>query len=63
MLATAGDTGRSFEETSVRIATFRHQGKRQVGQLSADGKHVTVLAVDGTHGAQALIELDRKSVV
>ncbi len=57
MLATAGDTGRPFEETSVRIATFRHQGKRQVGQLSADGKHVTVLAVDGTHGAQALIEL------
>ncbi len=57
MLARAGDTGRSFEETSVRIATFRHQGKRRVGQLSADGRHVTALAVDGMHGAQALIEI------
>jgi 2-keto-4-pentenoate hydratase/2-oxohepta-3-ene-1,7-dioic acid hydratase in catechol pathway len=57
MLATAGDTGRPFEETSVRIATFRHQGKRRVGQLSADGRRLTPFDVDATRGAQALIDL------
>jgi 2-keto-4-pentenoate hydratase/2-oxohepta-3-ene-1,7-dioic acid hydratase in catechol pathway len=40
----------------VRLACLRHQGKRQLGQVSADGMSVTPLAVDATHGAQALIE-------
>ncbi len=57
MLARAGDTGRPIEETSVRIATFRHQGKRRVGQLSADGRQVMPFDVDAPRGAQALIDL------
>jgi 2-keto-4-pentenoate hydratase/2-oxohepta-3-ene-1,7-dioic acid hydratase in catechol pathway len=56
MVASSGDTDRPFKETFVRIACFRHQGKRQVGQLSADGTTVTPFAIDATQGAQALIE-------
>ena len=41
----------------MRIATFRHQGKRQVGALSADGQQLTPFAVDASRGAQALIEI------
>ena len=41
----------------MRIATFRHQGKRQVGALSADGRQLTPFAVDASRGAQALIEI------
>ncbi len=41
----------------MRIATFRHQGKRRVGQLSADGRQVMPFDVDAPRGAQALIDL------
>ena len=43
----------------MRIATFVHNGKRQVGQVSADGQHVTPFALSETQahrGAQAIIE-------
>jgi 2-keto-4-pentenoate hydratase/2-oxohepta-3-ene-1,7-dioic acid hydratase in catechol pathway len=40
----------------VRIASFRYEGKRQLGQVSADGKQVTPLAIDATRGAHAMIE-------
>jgi 2-keto-4-pentenoate hydratase/2-oxohepta-3-ene-1,7-dioic acid hydratase in catechol pathway len=40
----------------MRIATYRHQGKRWVGRLSADGRQLTPLAIDATRGALALIE-------
>jgi 2-keto-4-pentenoate hydratase/2-oxohepta-3-ene-1,7-dioic acid hydratase in catechol pathway len=43
----------------MRIATFTHQGRRQVGRVSADGQHITPFALDAaaaSRGAQALIE-------
>jgi 2-keto-4-pentenoate hydratase/2-oxohepta-3-ene-1,7-dioic acid hydratase in catechol pathway len=41
----------------MRIATFQHQGRRQVGLVDADGQHVTPLAVDDpTSGALCLID-------
>jgi len=40
----------------VRIATFEHQGTRQVGRVSSDGQAVEPLAIDATHGAQSLIQ-------
>ena len=45
-----------LEEITVRVATYTHQGKRQVGRLSADGTQLTPWAIDATRGAQALIE-------
>ena len=41
----------------MRIATFRYEGKRHVGALSADGQQLTPFAVDASRGAQALIEI------
>jgi 2-keto-4-pentenoate hydratase/2-oxohepta-3-ene-1,7-dioic acid hydratase in catechol pathway len=43
----------------MRIATFTHQGRRQVGRVSADGQHITPFALDAaaaSRGAQALID-------
>lgn len=43
----------------MRIATFDHNGKRQVGQVSADGQQVTPFALtpeQAQRGAQSLIE-------
>ena len=43
----------------MRIATFTHNGKRQVGQLAADGLHVTAFALSDEQawrGAQPLID-------
>ena len=43
----------------MRIATFDHNGKRQVGQVSADGQQVTPFALtpeQAQRGAQPLIE-------
>ena len=43
----------------MRIATFTHNGKRQVGQVSADGLHVTAFALSeeqASRGAQPLID-------
>lgn len=43
----------------MRIATFVHQGQRQVGQVSADGQHVTAFALAAEQarlGAQPLID-------
>jgi 2-keto-4-pentenoate hydratase/2-oxohepta-3-ene-1,7-dioic acid hydratase in catechol pathway len=43
----------------LRIATFTHNGKRQVGQVSADGLHVTAFALSdeqAARGAQPLID-------
>ena len=43
----------------MRYATFNHQGRRQVGQVSADGRTVTALdlpATDQDRGMLALIE-------
>ena len=40
----------------MRIATYRHQGKRQVGRLADDGEHLIAFAIDAASGAQALIE-------
>jgi 2-keto-4-pentenoate hydratase/2-oxohepta-3-ene-1,7-dioic acid hydratase in catechol pathway len=43
----------------LRIATFVHNGKRHVGQVSADGLHVTSFALSESHaqrGAQPIIE-------
>ena len=42
----------------MRIATFKLNGQRHVGQVSADGKHVTAFALtqDQAHlGAQPII--------
>ena len=38
----------------MKLATFTHAGRRQVGRIDAD--HVTPLAVDAGQGLQALIE-------
>jgi 2-keto-4-pentenoate hydratase/2-oxohepta-3-ene-1,7-dioic acid hydratase in catechol pathway len=57
MVASRRDTDAPLEETTVRIATFRYQGKRHVGTLSADGQQLTPFTVDASRGAQALIEL------
>ena len=46
-------------ESILRIATFVHNHKRQVGQVSADGLQVTPFALTETqarHGAQCLID-------
>jgi 2-keto-4-pentenoate hydratase/2-oxohepta-3-ene-1,7-dioic acid hydratase in catechol pathway len=41
----------------VRIATYQFQGRRQVGQVSADGRTVRAFALDdGARGALPLIE-------
>ena len=40
----------------MRVATYTHEGKRRVGQLSADGRQITPLAIDASRGALALIE-------
>ena len=40
----------------MRIATYRHQGKRQVGRLADDGVHLIAFAIEAERGAQALIE-------
>jgi 2-keto-4-pentenoate hydratase/2-oxohepta-3-ene-1,7-dioic acid hydratase in catechol pathway len=41
----------------LRIATYQHQGRRQVGRLAADGRSLTAFAIDDpTQGAQPLIE-------
>ena len=40
----------------MRIATVIHQGRQQVGRVSADGLQVELLAVDASQGALALIE-------
>jgi len=41
----------------MRIATYQHQGRRQVGRLSADGAAVTAFELDdASRGAQPLIE-------
>ena len=43
----------------MRIATFTHQGRRQVGALAADGQHIDVFALSdeaALRGAQALID-------
>lgn len=41
----------------MRIATYQYQGRRQVGQLSADGAAVTAFELDdASRGAQPLIE-------
>ena len=40
----------------MRIATFTHQGRRQVGRVSADGRHITpfvLYAAAASRGAQA----------
>ena len=43
----------------MRIATFKLNGQRHVGQVSADGKHVTAFALtedQAHHGAQPIID-------
>jgi len=41
----------------LRIATYQHQGRRQVGRVSADGARVAPMAIDcGGRGALALVE-------
>jgi 2-keto-4-pentenoate hydratase/2-oxohepta-3-ene-1,7-dioic acid hydratase in catechol pathway len=43
----------------LRIATFKLNGQRHVGQVSADGKHVTAFALtqdQAHHGAQPIID-------
>jgi 2-keto-4-pentenoate hydratase/2-oxohepta-3-ene-1,7-dioic acid hydratase in catechol pathway len=41
----------------MRIATYQYQGRRQVGQVSADGQTVTAFELDdASRGAQPLIE-------
>ena len=43
----------------MRIATFTHQGRRQVGTLAADGQHIDVFALSdeaALRGAQALTD-------
>jgi 2-keto-4-pentenoate hydratase/2-oxohepta-3-ene-1,7-dioic acid hydratase in catechol pathway len=41
----------------VRIATYQHQGQRQVGQVSPDGRSVSAFALaDASGGAQPLVE-------
>jgi len=45
-----------FKEIAVRVATYTHEGKRQVGRLSADGQQITPLAIEASRGALALIE-------
>ena len=43
----------------MRIATYRHLNQRHVGQVSADGQHVTAFQVSAEvaeHGALRLIE-------
>jgi 2-keto-4-pentenoate hydratase/2-oxohepta-3-ene-1,7-dioic acid hydratase in catechol pathway len=45
-----------FKEITVRVATYTHEGKRQVGRLSADGQQITPLAIEASRGALALIE-------
>jgi len=43
----------------MRIATYLHQGQRQVGQVAADGQHVTAFdlsAAEAERGALPLIE-------
>jgi len=45
---------------NMRIATFVHNGQRQVGLVAADGKTVTPLALtaeQARHGAQCLIDM------
>lgn len=52
-------TSLAFQENALRIATFVHNGKRHVGQVSADGQHVTSFGLSPEQallGAQALIE-------
>ncbi len=47
------------QESCVRIATFTHQGQRQVGLVSADGLSVTPLQLnpaDAARGALPLVE-------
>ncbi len=49
----------NFQENILRIATFVHNGKRHVGQVSADGMQVTAFAISddlAQRGAQPLIE-------
>ncbi len=40
----------------MRIATLEHQGRRRVGRLTAEGQSIDLFDLDGTRGAQALIE-------
>jgi len=59
LTTAAGPDGPAFQENVLRIATFVHNGKRQVGLVSADGQQVTpwALSPEQAHrGAQPLIE-------
>ena len=40
----------------MRLATLVHHGQRRVGRLSSDGTEVELFDIDGSRGAQALIE-------
>jgi len=40
----------------LRLATLLHDGRLQVGRLSADGRQIELLAIDATRGLQALVE-------
>jgi 2-keto-4-pentenoate hydratase/2-oxohepta-3-ene-1,7-dioic acid hydratase in catechol pathway len=54
-----GQRAARFQESILRIATFVHNNKRQVGQVSADGLQVTPFALteaQAQHGAQVLID-------
>ena len=44
----------------MRIATFRHQDRRQLGLVSADGQQISAFAedqIDASQGAMALVQL------
>jgi 2-keto-4-pentenoate hydratase/2-oxohepta-3-ene-1,7-dioic acid hydratase in catechol pathway len=54
-----GQRAARFQESILRIATFVHNNKRQVGQVSADGLQVTpfdLTEAQAQHGAQMLID-------
>jgi 2-keto-4-pentenoate hydratase/2-oxohepta-3-ene-1,7-dioic acid hydratase in catechol pathway len=51
--------GQTIEETGLRIATYVHEGRRQVGQVSADGTRLTPFPLPpelAARGALPLIE-------
>ncbi|HEX3139941.1 MAG TPA: fumarylacetoacetate hydrolase family protein, partial [Rhizobacter sp.] len=41
----------------MRLVTLKHEGRRRVGRLAADGQHIELFDCDGTRGALAVIEI------
>jgi 2-keto-4-pentenoate hydratase/2-oxohepta-3-ene-1,7-dioic acid hydratase in catechol pathway len=48
--------GPTLEEPLVRIASIIHQGRPRVGRLTADDQQIELFEIDGSLGAQVLID-------